>query len=213
MWTKHTLSGCKCSLVEIAIDIMLCNIRAERGGDFVGHLQSEYVMLKNTWWKPIEISMQDGYQHIFLTWQTFLMKLSMLFVRVNLLHYATYDTRLMHSHRKLRKILKCCAWRLILKHSAWRVISKHCARRPSDARQTQLFKTLRLTPARHQPDVTFRNQASSARFQNMRQTLYSVTMRQTCSTSLAMYIPEVWKIQWSMKWYECWKNCHKGPKR
>ncbi len=35
-----------------------------------------------------------------------------------------------------------------------------------DARQTQLFKTLRLTPARHQPDVTFRNQASGTRFQN-----------------------------------------------
>ncbi len=35
-----------------------------------------------------------------------------------------------------------------------------------DARQTQLFKTLHLMPARHQPDVTFRNQASGARFQN-----------------------------------------------
>ncbi len=46
------------------------------------------------------------------------------------------------------------------------MISKHCARRPSDACQTQLFKTLRLTPARLQPDVTFRNQASGARFHN-----------------------------------------------
>ncbi len=30
----------------------------------------------------------------------------------------------------------------------------------------QLFKTFRLTPARCQPDVTLRNQASGARFQN-----------------------------------------------
>ncbi len=107
------------------------------------------------------------------------------------IHYATHDTRLKHSHRKLRlaedfemlrltpdfetlrltcdawrKILKFCAWRLILKHCAWCVISKHCARCPSDARQTQLFKTLRLTPARRQPDVTFWNQVSGARFQN-----------------------------------------------
>ncbi len=36
----------------------------------------------------------------------------------------------------------------------------------TDARQTQLFKILRQTPARGQPDITFRNQASGARFQN-----------------------------------------------
>ncbi len=63
-----------------------------------------------------------------------------------------------------QKNLKCCAWHLILKHCAWRRISKHCARRPSDTRQMQLFKTLRLTPARHQPDVTFQNHAPDVLF-------------------------------------------------
>ncbi len=65
-----------------------------------------------------------------------------------------------------RIVTENCVWRKILKHCAWRVISKHCARRPSDARRTQLFKTLCLTLARHQPDVTFRNQVSGAKFQN-----------------------------------------------
>ncbi len=62
------------------------------------------------------------------------------------------------------------------------------------------FKTLRQTPVRRPPDATFQNIAPDARqtqhfeirrqaqdFKIMCQTLYSVTMRQTCSTSLAMY--------------------------
>ncbi len=78
-----------------------------------------------------------------------------------------------------RKILKCCVWHLILKHCTWRVISKHCVWHQPDARQTQCFKIM----------------ASNARFQNIacdaRQTLLSVTMHQTCSTSPAMYISQV----------------------
>ena len=54
------------------------------------------------------------------------------------IHYATHDTRLTHSHRKLRL--------------------------------AEDFEMLCLTPD----------------FEMLRLTLYSVTMRQTCSTSLAM---------------------------
>ncbi len=65
------------------------------------------------------------------------------------------------------------------------------------------FKTLRLAPVRHQQDATFQNIASDARltpdrhfqirrqvqdfdFKIMCQALFSVTMHQMCSTSLAM---------------------------
>ncbi len=58
---------------------------------------------------------------------------------------------------------------------ARRNLLKSGVRRPPDASQTQCFEilhlmpdfeTLRVTPARRQPDELFRNQASDARFQN-----------------------------------------------
>ena len=48
--------------------------------------------------------------------------------------------------------------------------------------------TLHLMSARRQPGVTFRNQVSGARFQNHASDVISVTMRQTCSTSLHVWL-------------------------
>ncbi len=80
------------------------------------------------------------------------------------LHYMYTMPPMIHVWRMVtensvwRKIVKCCVWFLNLASDVWR---------PPDASQMQCWKTFR--------------------FKIMRQTLFSVTMCQTCSTSLAMY--------------------------
>ncbi len=66
-----------------------------------------------------------------------------------MLHYATHDTRLTHSHRKLR--LAEDFEMLRLTHDI------------ETLRLTCDFKTLRQTPAMRPPDATFQNIAPDAR--------------------------------------------------
>ncbi len=83
-----------------------------------------------------------------------------------------------------QKILECSAWRLILKHCVWRVISKHCARCPPDTTFQNIVSDDRQTSARcniSKSGVRRKISKLCVRHYN-----YSVTMRQTCSTSLAM---------------------------
>ena len=106
------------------------------------------------------------------------------------LHYTTHDTRLTHGHRKLRPEEDFEILRLMPDFEILRLTCDF-SNIVSDASQTptkrNFLKTLRLTPARPQPDARFRNQASDATFQNHVSDVVSVTMRQTCSTSPAMY--------------------------
>ncbi len=67
-------------------------------------------------------------------------------------HCATHDTRLTHSHRKLRQAEDFEMLRL---KPDFETLCLTCD-----------FKTLRQTPVRRPPDATFRNQASGARFLN-----------------------------------------------
>ncbi len=68
----------------------------------------------------------------------------------HLILYATHDTRLTHSHRKLRLVED---FEMLCLMPDFETL---CL--------TYDFKTLHLMPASHQPDVAFQNQASGARF-------------------------------------------------
>ena len=99
----------------------------------------------------------------------------------------THDMRLTHGHRKLRLAED---FEMLCLTPYFEILGLTCD-----------FKTLRLTPARRQPDArqmparrnisklcVFRRQAQH--FKIMRQALFSVTLRQTCSTSPAMKLAE-----------------------